>query len=312
MSAWAMAAASALQAGLGAWGANQAANAQKDAAKRAADANYRGSIAALQMAEPDRSRAYQAGAALDQLYGFQTAPYTPISQVQNTLTKLGAKEAKAVLKRGGTFSDLQSMGTLGDLNAKQYKRLSKYLNPNQIQMLRAGPASAPAAAPAPAPSAPATPGNMSGFFASPDYQFRLSEGNKAIDRSAAARSGAISGNTIRANTGYASNLAAGEFGNWRNFLLDMATGSRSGTNTAVNAVTGAANAQGNAAMQIGDSRASGILGVTNSIGQGINSGVNNYLLYQYMNRMPQPGQPRTQNHSVAGPWASGYVFPGRP
>jgi hypothetical protein len=60
------------------------------------------------------------------------------------------------------------------------------------------------------------------FMASPDYQFRMDEGLDAVQNSAAAGgAGLYSGNTLRGITDYASNLAAGEFGDWydRNLAL---------------------------------------------------------------------------------------------
>lgn len=58
---------------------------------------------------------------------------------------------------------------------------------------------------------------MSNFYASPDYRFRKQEGLDAVQNSAAAGgAGLFSGNTLRGITDYASNLAAGEFGDYIN------------------------------------------------------------------------------------------------
>jgi hypothetical protein len=54
---------------------------------------------------------------------------------------------------------------------------------------------------------------MSDFQADPGYQFRMSEGMKAIERSAAARGGLNSGATMKALTGYGQNLASQEYQN---------------------------------------------------------------------------------------------------
>ena len=45
----------------------------------------------------------------------------------------------------------------------------------------------------------------------PGYAFRISEGLKAIDRQAAARGGLISGNALKAASGYSSDLASQEY-----------------------------------------------------------------------------------------------------
>jgi hypothetical protein len=47
----------------------------------------------------------------------------------------------------------------------------------------------------------------------PGYRFRLDQGNQAIERSAAARGTALSGQTLRALQDYAQGLASQEYGN---------------------------------------------------------------------------------------------------
>jgi len=53
----------------------------------------------------------------------------------------------------------------------------------------------------------------SDFQADPGYAFRLSEGMKALDRTAAARGGLLSGATLRGAQRYGSDLASQEYGN---------------------------------------------------------------------------------------------------
>ena len=59
------------------------------------------------------------------------------------------------------------------------------------------------------------------FVASPGYQFRLGEGVKALDRSAAARGQLLSGAQTKAVQGYGQNLASGEYGNYVNRLANL-------------------------------------------------------------------------------------------
>ena len=54
---------------------------------------------------------------------------------------------------------------------------------------------------------------MGDFMADPGYQFRMSEGAKAIERSAAARGGLNSGATLKALTRFGQNTASSEFQN---------------------------------------------------------------------------------------------------
>ena len=58
-----------------------------------------------------------------------------------------------------------------------------------------------------------TPFSMEQFQADPGYAFRLSEGTKALDRSAAARGGLISGGALKAAATYGQNMGSQEYQN---------------------------------------------------------------------------------------------------
>lgn len=58
-----------------------------------------------------------------------------------------------------------------------------------------------------------TPFTMDKFQADPGYAFRLSEGQKALDRQAAARGGLISGAALKAATRYGQDMSSQEFTN---------------------------------------------------------------------------------------------------
>jgi hypothetical protein len=58
-----------------------------------------------------------------------------------------------------------------------------------------------------------TPFNYNAFTADPGYAFRLSEGQKALDRSAAARGGLMSGGALKAATRYGQDMASQEYTN---------------------------------------------------------------------------------------------------
>jgi hypothetical protein len=124
---------------------------------------------------------------------------------------------------------------------------------------------------------PAGP-DLSVFQESPDYQFRQREGTNAIERTAAARSGAVSGNVLRENAAYSSDLASLEFGNFFNRLATIAGLGQGAANTASNAASATGSNISQLLQNSGDARASGILGMSNSIGGALNSGLNNYLL----------------------------------
>lgn len=115
--------------------------------------------------------------------------------------------------------------------------------------------------------------NFSNFFQSPGYKFRLSEGNKALDRSAAARGMLLSGNQLKALSRYNQGMASDEFGNWTNRLAALAGVGQSATGATASAGANAASNQGNALMQAGNARASGYIGKNNALVGGINNAI---------------------------------------
>ncbi len=70
-------------------------------------------------------------------------------------------------------------------------------------------------------------GLAAGFQADPGYQFRLQQGEEAINRSAAARGGRLGGATLKALSEYNQGLASQEFGNYANRAIGMAQGADS-------------------------------------------------------------------------------------
>lgn len=77
------------------------------------------------------------------------------------------------------------------------------------------------------------PSGMAGFVASPDYQFRLNESQRALTARNAALGIQDSGAAQRAAIQYAGNLASGEFNNYANRLSSLAgVGQTAAQNTA--------------------------------------------------------------------------------
>lgn len=112
-------------------------------------------------------------------------------------------------------------------------------------------------------------GDLSVFQNSPGYQFRLGEGLKAVQNSAAARGGLGSGNSLRAVNDYAQGTASDDFYNFVNQMNNMAgrgqTAVQGQQSAGTNFGFGASNALGN----WGDARASGTMGAANSWGNAI-------------------------------------------
>ena len=117
----------------------------------------------------------------------------------------------------------------------------------------------------------------------PGYAFRLSEGLKGIDRQAAARGGLISGNALKAASGYAGDQASQEYQNAfnryqttrGNTLSPFQTGAAAGQSAA--AMQGQANVNfGSAGGQAISNYGQGVSGAYGAQGQGANQAYGNY------------------------------------
>jgi len=85
----------------------------------------------------------------------------------------------------------------------------------------------------------------------PGYGFRLQEGLKALERSAAARGGLLGGGTGRALTRYGQEMASQEFGNAYNRALTEYNALRAREAEEYNRLSGLAGVGGTTAQQIG-------------------------------------------------------------
>jgi hypothetical protein len=142
---------------------------------------------------------------------------------------------------------------------------------------------------------------MSDFQADPGYAFRLSEGQQALDRSAAARGGLISGGALKAATRYGQDMGSQEYQNAfnryqtsrSNQLQPLGNLMASGQSAASNQGTAAANYgtnAGQAYMAGGQATAAGQLGAANSLASGLQGTVSAYQNQQnfndFLNRQP--------------------------
>lgn len=126
----------------------------------------------------------------------------------------------------------------------------------------------------------AKPFTQSDFMNDPGYQFQLQQGNQAIERSAAARGGLLSGAAAKSIAGYTTNLANTTYGDAYNRYLQtgaqqynelagvaglgqtsVAQTGAAGTSTANNV----ANNTINGATQAANARASGYVGTANAL-----------------------------------------------
>jgi hypothetical protein len=130
-----------------------------------------------------------------------------------------------------------------------------------------------------------TPFGMDQFNADPGYAFRLSEGQKALDRSAAARGGLISGSALKAATRFGQDMGSQEYTNAFNRyqaeraakLAPLQSLAGVGVTTAQSlGQTGASNAAnvGNLMTGAGAAQAAGMVGGANALTGGLSSYIN--------------------------------------
>jgi hypothetical protein len=137
-----------------------------------------------------------------------------------------------------------------------------------------------------------TPFGMEQFRADPGYAFRMSEGMKGLERSAAARGGLLSGSMLKGIQRFGQDLGSQEYMNAFNRyqternarlnpLQSLAGMSQTATNQLGAAGQNYATNAGNAFGAAGQARASGYMGTANAI----SGGVGQYLNYQQGNNL---------------------------
>lgn len=115
---------------------------------------------------------------------------------------------------------------------------------------------------------------MQDFQADPGYAFRMSEGLKALERSAAGRGGAASGAAMKGITQYGQNLASQEYQNAFNRYMANRQSRLSPLQNLMGVGAGAASGLMGGTRDVGEAQASGIVGAANARQQGINNLLN--------------------------------------
>jgi hypothetical protein len=133
---------------------------------------------------------------------------------------------------------------------------------------------------------------MEQYQADPGYGFRLSEGMKALDRTAAARGGLLSGATLKGAQRYGQDLASQEYQNafnryqteraaQLNPLQSLAGVGQTAAGTLTNAYGNFGAQTGQNLQDIASARASGYLGQSNALSSALGQGGQ---MYQYGQR----------------------------
>jgi hypothetical protein len=141
---------------------------------------------------------------------------------------------------------------------------------------------------------------MDQFQADPGYSFRMSEGMKGLERSAAARGGLLSGATLKGIQRFGQDLGSQEYMNaFNRYQTERAARlqplqSLAGVGQTTAQQIGQAGMQ--SAQNIGETqmsgaaaRASGYVGQANALTGALNTGLNYYQGQQLMNRLAPSG-----------------------
>ena len=163
-----------------------------------------------------------------------------------------------------------------------------------------------------------TPFGMEQFQADPGYAFRFDQGQKALERSAAARGGLISGNTGGALQQFGQGLASQEYQNAFNRyqaerqarlgpLQSLAGVGQTSINALGQAGQNYASGMGEAIGAGGQARASGYMGAANALGGGVGQYMNyqqnqatNSLLQQALGRGGSPSNADIERMYLGG------------
>jgi len=110
--------------------------------------------------------------------------------------------------------------------------------------------------------------SMADYQADPGYAFRLSEGQKALERSAAARGGLISGGALKAATRYGQDMGSQEYQNAFNRYQTSRTNQLQPLGNLMASGQSAASNQGSAAGQYGANAGQAYMAAGNAVGAG--------------------------------------------
>jgi hypothetical protein len=107
------------------------------------------------------------------------------------------------------------------------------------------------------------------YTASPGYEFRFKEGQRAVDSGAASRGRLMSGGTIKDEMRFGQGLAAQDFNDQFNRTMAVAGGGQQATTAGAQLGNQTAHGIADLYTQMGNAKASGYVGQANAIGSGI-------------------------------------------
>jgi hypothetical protein len=142
--------------------------------------------------------------------------------------------------------------------------------------------------PVPSPTGGSAPINaqqsLQALQASPGYQLRLTEGQKALERSAASRGTLLTGGTAKALQRYGQEFASTEYDKRQQQLFSLAGLGYNAAATQAGANARYATTMGDLLTQQGNTNAAGTIGVGNAWSQGLGGVADAATLY-YLGQM---------------------------
>lgn len=147
------------------------------------------------------------------------------------------------------------------------------------------------------------PFGLDQFQASPAYQFNLQEGQKAIDKAAAARGNFYAPATLQDTARFSQGLASNEFqnafsnyqtnmGNIWNRLYSLSSGGQNAAARLGGFGTTVGSELGSNIIGAGNAQAAGQMGVFNAVGGAFNQAGNNALIQQILSQQQQSSIPQ--------------------
>ena len=214
---------------------------------------------------------------------------------------LGSAVLGAAASRSAGKRQAAAAGQAADLQREQFERQVELQAPFREAGVRALPELEAASR--------YTPFGMNQFQADPGYAFRLSEGQKQLDRMAAIRGGQISGSALKAAARFGQEMGSQEYTNAFNRyqtersarlnpLQSLAGMSQTATNQLGAAGQNYATGVGQAIGAAGQAAASGYMGMANAIGGGVGQYMN-YQQNQANNTLLQQALSRPTGYSPA-------------
>jgi hypothetical protein len=126
--------------------------------------------------------------------------------------------------------------------------------------------------------------DFSSFVADPGRNFAIAEGQQAIDRSAAARGGLLSGGAVKQGIRYATGQADQQYSAYYDRLLQAAGLGNTGIGASASAGANAANNIGAASINAGNARASIYGDTAANVNNAAQTGISNYMLSRYLGK----------------------------